>query len=141
MHNIRTLRNQLLEQRNPGHEIGTFLLSHTNSLEYLIGHLEGYLEAAKADLEAENAFRDRVFHGLKQEKRDLSFEIFMERVMADTYIGQEGFNQFRHDVAAQFGHGEMLDCLLDKHGKLPEQARLLATLGDFAMAFLVKGAT
>jgi hypothetical protein len=60
MLNIQRLRDRLREQRNPGHEIGTFLIGHSNSLEYLIDHLEAYLEAAKADLQAERALAGRL---------------------------------------------------------------------------------
>lgn len=58
MKNLENLRDELLADRNPGHEIGTFLLGHSNSPEYLVGHLEAYLEAARRDLFAErNRFR------------------------------------------------------------------------------------
>ena len=53
-------RDRLKEARNPGHHIGTFLLEHSNSPEYLISQLEGYLEAIKADLEVERAFFHRL---------------------------------------------------------------------------------
>lgn len=58
MKNLQELRDRLLAARNPGHEIGTFLLQHSNSPEYLVGHLEAYLEAARRDLFAQrNRFR------------------------------------------------------------------------------------
>jgi len=42
-----------VEQQNPGQHLGAFLLQHSNSPEYLVSQLEAYLEAARADLEAE----------------------------------------------------------------------------------------
>ena len=55
-------RDELKENRNPGHHIGTFLLEHSNSLDYLIAHLEGYLVALRADREAERQFFCRLTH-------------------------------------------------------------------------------
>ncbi len=58
MKHIEELRDGQKERRNPGHELGTFLLGHSNSPEYLVSQLTVYLEAAMADLEAErNMFR------------------------------------------------------------------------------------
>lgn len=54
MTNIQRLRDSQLEARNPGHEIGTFLIQHSNNLEYLVAQLEMYLEAGKADLHSQN---------------------------------------------------------------------------------------
>ncbi len=64
MSNLEALRNSLRDGRNPGHEIGTFLLEHTNNLPYLVAHLENYLAAAKADLESERSFGHNLFQGL-----------------------------------------------------------------------------
>jgi len=55
MKNIETLAAQQKADRNPGHNIGTFLIEHSNSPEYLVSQLEAYLEAAKADLETERS--------------------------------------------------------------------------------------
>lgn len=49
MQNLERLRDRLKADRNPGHEIATFLLGHSNSIDYLIGHLEAAIEALKAD--------------------------------------------------------------------------------------------
>ncbi len=53
MKRIEQLRDAQRLARNPGHELGTFLLRHSNSTSYLVGQLEAYLEAARADLAAE----------------------------------------------------------------------------------------
>jgi hypothetical protein len=56
--NVADLAERQKADRNPGHNIGAFLIDHSNSPEYLVSQLEAYLEAAKADLEAErNMFR------------------------------------------------------------------------------------
>lgn len=49
MKNIENLRDELLAAQNPGHAIGTFLLQHTNSPDYLVSQLEGWLEAARRE--------------------------------------------------------------------------------------------
>lgn len=97
MKNITTLRDRLKEQLNPGHEIGTFLLGHSNSPEYLVSQLEGWLEAAKADLQAEREWAGHMLSSLKrasaptelEQKADMraKFEKFVRHVQAvvDTY--------------------------------------------------------
>lgn len=55
MHNVDALMREQLKKQNPGHELGRFLLSHTNSPEYLVSQLEAYLAASRADLEKEQA--------------------------------------------------------------------------------------
>jgi hypothetical protein len=131
MKNIQDLRNQQREDRNPGHELGTFLLRHSNSLEYLIEQLEGYLEAAKLDQAAE-----RAFHGgmMQVVKAKAEYESFLDRIAKGQYDGAQGFNQFRHDVPAQYGQGDLLDELLNNYGHLGERDRLKASLKDLVEA-------
>ena len=50
MKNIKALRDDQVSRMNPGQHIGTMLLDASNSPEYLVSQLSGYLEAAKADL-------------------------------------------------------------------------------------------
>lgn len=57
MKNLQELTERLKAARNPGHEIGTFLLQHSNSTEYLVAHLRSFLAAAEADQKAESDFR------------------------------------------------------------------------------------
>lgn len=63
MKNIAQLAEQQKADRNPGHKIGAFLLEHSNSPEYLVSQLEAYLEAAKADLEAEKTIFRKLVKG------------------------------------------------------------------------------
>jgi hypothetical protein len=50
---VQRLRDAQRDQGHPGHELGTFLLQHINSPEYLVGQLQAYLAVAQADLEVE----------------------------------------------------------------------------------------
>ncbi len=52
MNNVEQLTNQLREDRNPAKEIGVFLMSHSNSPEYLLAHLRNFVTALEADIEA-----------------------------------------------------------------------------------------
>lgn len=52
MKKVLELMTAQKEQSNPGHEIGRFLLQHSNNPVYLVSQLEAYLEAIKADIEA-----------------------------------------------------------------------------------------
>ena len=56
MKNLVNLMNEQQADRNPGCNIGKFLIDHSISLEYLVGQLTAYLEAAKADLKHERDF-------------------------------------------------------------------------------------
>lgn len=56
MKHLEALMKQQEQDRNPGHELGKFLIGHSNSLEYLIGQLHAYLEAAKADWQIQLEF-------------------------------------------------------------------------------------
>lgn len=67
LNNIEHLINEQKDKRSPGQWIGKFLLEHSNSPEYLIGQLEAYLEAARADLAAERA----VFTRLMKKKEEV----------------------------------------------------------------------
>lgn len=49
-------------------ELGTFLLQHSNSSAYLVSQLEAYLEAVRADHEAECAFAGGLLRAVKKEK-------------------------------------------------------------------------
>jgi hypothetical protein len=128
MRNLETLRDRLKADRNPGHEIATFLLGHSNSIDYLIGHLEGALEALKADQEAERCFAGGLLRAVKREGAP---DRFRAAITAGTYDGWNGFNQFRHDVPAALGKGDLLDHMLEKHEGLGERDRLSSALEDY----------
>lgn len=66
MNHIAKLRDQQKAGQHPGHAIGQFLIEHTNSLGYLIGQLEAYLEAARADMEAEREFHTRMMSSIRR---------------------------------------------------------------------------
>lgn len=57
MKNLQELTAGLKELRNPGHELGEFLLKHSNSPEYLQGQLKMFLEAVEMDLAAEREWQ------------------------------------------------------------------------------------
>jgi len=139
MKNLETLRDRLKAQRNPGHEIAAFLLGHSNSIDYLIGHLEAALEALKADQEAERCFAGRLLSSVKAEAERVKepypqnppWPDFALRIKEGHYDGFAGFNQFRHDVPAFFGSGGLLDDCLERHQDKPERERLTLALVDF----------
>ena len=58
MKHVHELTERLREERNPGADIGAFLLAHTNTPEYLAAHLESYLAAVREDIAAARAFAD-----------------------------------------------------------------------------------
>lgn len=60
MRNIKALRDDQVENRNPGQEIGTMLLAATNSPEYIVSQLSGYLYAAKADLKEQEELKTKM---------------------------------------------------------------------------------
>lgn len=62
MKNVHELMVQQKAGQNPGHMLGSFLLDHSNSPEYLVSQLTAYLEAAQADLAAERAMFRTFFH-------------------------------------------------------------------------------
>ncbi len=132
MKNLTEHRDRLKADRNPGHEIATFLLGHSNSIDYLIGHLEGCLEALKADQEAERCFAGGLLRAVKAEAK--TWPDFAAKVKAGDYDGPAGFNQFRHDIPAALGNGNLLDDLLVKHEGKDERGRLMAALIDFLAA-------
>lgn len=65
MKNLETHTKQLKDNRNPGHEIGEFLLRHSNSIGYLVSQLEGYLEVLRQDQEAEREFAANLWQTIK----------------------------------------------------------------------------
>jgi hypothetical protein len=77
MTSVQKLRDILKAERNPGHEIGTFLIGHSNSPAYLVSQLEAYLEAARADLEAERSMFRKLAGGRL-------------RMLADWQLREEG---------------------------------------------------
>lgn len=68
MRRLKELTEQQRADRNPGHELGDFLLRHSNYLEYLVGQLEAYLGAARADLEDERRRNQSMFSGWKKQR-------------------------------------------------------------------------
>ena len=60
MKNLQEATAHLKEIRNPGHELGAFLLQHSNSPEYLAGQLRYFLQVVELDLASERALHQRL---------------------------------------------------------------------------------
>ena len=66
MKHIEALRDGQVDRQNPGQHIGTFLIQASNSPEYLVSQLTAYLEAAKADLDDQNAMMSLMIKTMTQ---------------------------------------------------------------------------
>lgn len=75
MNNIYKLRNKLKEALHPGHEIVSFACSKSNSPEFIWGVAHMLLEAAKADIDREEAWMDSVIKSLREESRESRNEL------------------------------------------------------------------
>jgi hypothetical protein len=61
MKNLEALRDRLTSINHPAHELASFLLTHSNSPEYLAGALASMSEAVALDRAAEAEFASRLF--------------------------------------------------------------------------------
>ena len=68
---VRRLTENLRMQGHPGHELGVFLLEHTNSIEYLAPLLEKFLVVAKMDLEAHDVAEGLIARVIAQSPLEL----------------------------------------------------------------------
>lgn len=66
MKNLTELRDRLKEINHPGHELASFLLTHSNSPDYLAGVLASMLEAVTRDKAADRDLATRLFARIKE---------------------------------------------------------------------------
>ena len=66
MRNLEELIKFQKQHRNPGAQLGEFLLAHSNSPAYLAGQLRAYLAAVEADLEAEQTWAGNLLEKVRQ---------------------------------------------------------------------------
>jgi len=69
MHELEALAVHMRDTQHPGADLGEFLRKHSNAPQYMVGVLEAYLEAARADLAEEKRVRREMLNTLRERER------------------------------------------------------------------------
>lgn len=69
MKHLIELRDHFRALKHPAHKLGDFIVSHSNSPEYLVGVLGAFLKAAQADVDQEKATLDSLMSAFIKEQK------------------------------------------------------------------------
>lgn len=65
MRHLQAYVEQLEKDRHPAAALGRFLLSHSNSPEYLAGNLDAFTRVCQRDMDDERELAGRLLRGIK----------------------------------------------------------------------------